>query len=196
MGTVRFYTDADGNKECLEGHEGYVAHELSTRRVYDPGPGEPMDMGDYDETSKTWWSGTWATGMPELTLRYRPTCECGWAGPIFDAVKSDRWRAEVVDDPQYRGYLPDRCEDELMEAWGDHADALVAQRVTLDPIAAANRDLRRATDALHRAIRDARVVGRSWAEIASQLGVSKQAAWERYRHIDHQLTEGPDNPRS
>jgi hypothetical protein len=38
------------------------------------------------------------------------------------------------------------------------------------------------------AVRSARRRGRSWAEIATKLGVSRQAAWERWRDLD---TEPP-----
>lgn len=46
------------------------------------------------------------------------------------------------------------------------------------------RDARRAVqvaeEALWRAVADAREAGTSWAEIAAELGVSKQTAWTRY----------------
>lgn len=34
------------------------------------------------------------------------------------------------------------------------------------------------------AVRDARADGRSWAEIATRLGVTRQSAWERWRDLD------------
>src|ERR1700752_2421511 len=34
------------------------------------------------------------------------------------------------------------------------------------------------------AVRAARVHGKSWAEIATQLGVTRQSAWERWRDLD------------
>lgn len=33
-------------------------------------------------------------------------------------------------------------------------------------------------------IRAARLAGASWGQIGKALGVTKQSAWERYRHID------------
>ena len=39
------------------------------------------------------------------------------------------------------------------------------------------------------AVRAARAHGRSWAEIATQLGVSRQSAWERWRDLDVDTAE-------
>jgi hypothetical protein len=39
------------------------------------------------------------------------------------------------------------------------------------------------------AVRDARAGRRSWAEIATRLGISRQSAWERWRELDE---EDPD----
>ncbi|WP_082951419.1 PASTA domain-containing protein [Mycobacterium sp. 852002-51057_SCH5723018] len=35
------------------------------------------------------------------------------------------------------------------------------------------------------AVRAARQLGKSWAEIATHLGVTRQSAWERWRDLDH-----------
>jgi hypothetical protein len=41
------------------------------------------------------------------------------------------------------------------------------------------------------AVRAGRQHGRSWAEIAVKLGVSRQSAWERWRELDGPLREDP-----
>ena len=41
------------------------------------------------------------------------------------------------------------------------------------------------------AVRTARASGRSWSEIATHLGVSRQSAWERWRDLDDRT---PDTP--
>ncbi len=41
------------------------------------------------------------------------------------------------------------------------------------------------------AVRAARRHGRSWAEIATQLGVTRQSAWERWRDLDDVAGPGP-----
>lgn len=49
-----------------------------------------------------------------------------------------------------------------------------------------------------RAVRSARLRDRSWAEIATRLGVSRQSAWERWRDLDGEegrpTTGTPDRP--
>jgi hypothetical protein len=42
------------------------------------------------------------------------------------------------------------------------------------------------------AVRRAREAGRSWSEIAGELGVSRQSAWERYAPIVGGLIAGPE----
>lgn len=42
------------------------------------------------------------------------------------------------------------------------------------------------------AVRTARRHRKSWAEIATHLGVSRQSAWERWRDLDEVTAEGPD----
>jgi hypothetical protein len=70
----------------------------------------------------------------------------------------------------------------LLGAADEHADDAGA-----DPLRAL-ADLgtvRRLLDQLElAAVRTARAHGRSWAEIATQLGVSRQSAWERWRDLD------------
>jgi transposase-like protein len=46
------------------------------------------------------------------------------------------------------------------------------------------------------AVRSARRVGRSWAEIATKLGVSRQSAWERWRDLDVEGGALGDEPGS
>lgn len=46
------------------------------------------------------------------------------------------------------------------------------------------RQVRKLHTELERSVIRLRLHGRSWAEVAEQLGVSKSAAYERYRHLD------------
>lgn len=53
--------------------------------------------------------------------------------------------------------------------------------------------LRRLLDSAElEAVRCAREAGHSWAEIATRLGISRQAAWERWRELDEAPTEDED----
>jgi len=64
-----------------------------------------------------------------------------------------------------------------------------------DPLAALGHvgTVRRMLDEVElRAVRSARLRGRSWAEIATRLGVTRQSAWEKWRDLDGPT--GPDEP--
>ncbi len=54
-------------------------------------------------------------------------------------------------------------------------------------------ELRRALDQTElTAVRAARREGRSWTEIATQLGITRQSAWEKWRDLDD--AAGPERP--
>ncbi len=46
------------------------------------------------------------------------------------------------------------------------------------------------------AVRTARSHRKSWAEIATRLGVTRQSAWERWRDLDDSLERQPTGPSS
>ena len=52
----------------------------------------------------------------------------------------------------------------------------------MDAVSAAARDKERAETALHDAVRHARKAGIPWAIIGTAVGVSRQAAQERFSH--------------
>ncbi|SHK06381.1 PASTA domain-containing protein [Pseudonocardia thermophila] len=55
-------------------------------------------------------------------------------------------------------------------------------------------EVRRLLDEVElRAVRSARLRGRSWAEIATRLGVTRQSAWEKWRDLD-ESPSAPDAP--
>lgn len=56
----------------------------------------------------------------------------------------------------------------------------------LELVAAASRTVAAARGGLDEAVRRARAGGRSYAAIGAALGVSRQAAWERFHHLDEQ----------
>lgn len=74
-----------------------------------------------------------------------------------------------------------RAIDQLARWYADR------ERAGADPLAALSEIglLRRLLDEAElEAVRSARRSGRSWAEIATKLGVSRQSAWERWRDLD------------
>lgn len=46
------------------------------------------------------------------------------------------------------------------------------------------------------AVRTARQQGRSWAEIATQLGITRQSAWERWRELDDATAAAAGEPEA
>jgi PASTA domain len=67
-----------------------------------------------------------------------------------------------------------------------HADGGVPALEALDDIGEVRRVLGRAE---LEAVRTARRHGRSWAEIATRLGVTRQSAWERWRDLEEPVPE-------
>lgn len=57
----------------------------------------------------------------------------------------------------------------------------------LERLVAAEQAVHAARAALNAAALACREDGRSWAEMGAALGVSRQAAWERFRHVDDPL---------
>ena len=55
----------------------------------------------------------------------------------------------------------------------------------LDRLAENSEIIREAEAEIESYVMNARSLGASWADIAISLGVSKQAAWERYKQLAH-----------
>ena len=73
-----------------------------------------------------------------------------------------------------------------IEAWADEVDEnalVVADRDALKAIADYAERRERVEAALTEAVRTARRTGRSWSEIGTMLGVSKQAAQRKYSKL-------------
>lgn len=160
MGTLRYWTDEAGEDHELSDHEGYVEGELDI-----PNPLVPE-------------RGNWAAHFgPDVdghfTGHHRAACDCGWRGPVVDLPG----RAD-------EGMLPDEVEHGLMEAWDRHVDGEIEVLRSLGPVERWSAQARHATAQLERAITGARLAGHSWEAIGRRLGVSRQAAWERYRHLE------------
>lgn len=58
------------------------------------------------------------------------------------------------------------------------------QKAAAQAIVRAVRRVEAAEDALDAAVERARAKGVTWEAIATALGVSRQAAWERFRHVE------------
>lgn len=126
----------------------------------------------------------------ELSQRYRAgtydgsldavqsACSCGWRGPVVQAPHGVHWEPSMVE-------AEDETRDALLESWVAH----VRRGHVLDNV----RDAKRAEVAagllLADAVHAARDQEMSWALIASELGVSRQAAWERFRRAADQTPD-------
>ncbi|HEU5006910.1 MAG TPA: PASTA domain-containing protein [Jatrophihabitantaceae bacterium] len=76
------------------------------------------------------------------------------------------------------------------EPYGGHSAPGEGALAALDDIGRLRRLLDRAELV---AVRSARRHGKSWAEIATQLGVTRQSAWERWRDLDEAAeTDAPN----
>uniref|UniRef100_UPI0015F0DF9C AsnC family transcriptional regulator n=1 Tax=Pseudonocardia pini TaxID=2758030 RepID=UPI0015F0DF9C len=76
------------------------------------------------------------------------------------------------------------------EAWDRLARRLRTGDAALDALSDIG-SLRRLLDRAElEAVRDARGARRSWAEIATRLGVSRQSAWERWKDLDEEGARG------
>jgi hypothetical protein len=90
----------------------------------------------------------------------------------------------------------DFAADDARRAWqriagwfAVHPEGGDAALDTLADIGTVRRLLDQATLA---AVRTARSSGRSWSEIATRLGMTRQSAWERWRHLDADPLPVPD----
>jgi hypothetical protein len=90
------------------------------------------------------------------------------------SAAEDAWRAGRGAWERLAGWLRD-------DASPGHADTGDAAVDALEDIGVVRRLLDQAELV---AVRTARRHGKSWAEIATRLGVSRQSAWERWRDID------------
>jgi PASTA domain len=77
---------------------------------------------------------------------------------------------------------------ERLDGWDQdaHPDDGTAALAALSDIGTARRLLDQAELS---AVRTARRHGKSWAEIATRLGVTRQSAWERWRDLDEEQPE-------
>src|SRR5690625_3414564 len=92
-------------------------------------------------------------------------CACGWRGSAYLRSQTPRLSAQ-------------EAEPLLVREWTEHVHQalpeLEVHEVLADP----------AADPVAAAVRNARSGGASWARIGAAAGISRQAAWERWRHLE------------
>lgn len=114
----------------------------------------------------------WQYRPPAAITGWRGACDCGWRGPIHPRPAG--MTAEDAID------APEDIEDACHAAWQAH----------VEPFEGAS-DLRRLADEhtatgqrLDHGVRAARARGTSWAVIGDAVGITRQSAHERWRHVD------------
>lgn len=166
MGWFRVTGDDD---DLLSDHEGWPAAQLAT-----PLPAEVLD--NYPGVLHPGQTETsmWAADIGPYITGWRAACECGWRGSHVYP------RAEYPTDD---GGYPEEVEQACQAEWDAHIDQLMPE----EQIREAARAAGGAQERLAVAVRDARAGGVSWDAIGRATGTSRQAAWERWRHLDVQL---------
>ncbi len=135
-------------------HEGYVAAVLTDdTTVRDPAP---EVRGEDSENVRGW----------------RPACSCGWQ----------------TDTTEFRGTETAPDGETQERAWADwqlHLRRAVPE-IVLHDLVAEHGDAAQRIDAAVRGLRAPVDGGRrpiSWERIGAAAGITKQAAWERWRHL-------------
>lgn len=165
MGTLRYYTDHLGDDRELSEHEGYIESELDIENPLTPQRGR-------------WAAHDGPDTRGHFTGRHRPACSCGWRGSIFEPDAPNRWRGRV-NFHKSAMMFPDDLRDALMDEWSDHADNVIATKTTLAGITYWREQRDRASAQLDAAVLAARD-RYTWDEIARALGITRQAAHQRW----------------
>lgn len=178
MGWHKTYTDDDGLEVELHDHEGYMERELVA-----PWPEPDSDLGPFDAETGSWWTSSWGRGKPDPTGRWRPACDCGWRAGEVDVDMLASADPGVYDGGD-RAFLADATYEQLMAPWSAHVGAIIAERTALSGLREAAEAVRKADAKLRHKVLLARRAGLSWREVGRALGVSGQAAHQRFADLD------------
>lgn len=170
-------------------HEGFAADLVADGRI---SPGSSNGFGvlfrrpDADEMV----AAAWAQGRPPTTdetyevvpwdqvVGWQGRCECGWSGLPWKRVDDPaaaNWDARrVYADSKH--HAPEPVEDAIYTEWKIH----IAPDLALTDVDSAAADVATATKRLNEAVAAARAAGASWAGIGAAVGISRQAAHERW----------------
>jgi hypothetical protein len=121
-------------------------------------------------------------------IGWRGACTCGWQGALWTRVGS----AAEEDLPRRRAYIPASgfsdpsatVEEAIGEEWRAHA---VPVTLVAD-VRAAARGYARAGERLTASVAAAKAAGATWADIGAAVGITRQAAHERWK--DNEETAG------
>jgi hypothetical protein len=111
---------------------------------------------------------------------WRALCSCGWEGPLWQRV-TDRKAAAPTRHRVFVPFLGVACpsvdvEEAIRSEWMAHAGPADAVR----ELGTAAEALKQAQERLKRKVVQARAAGVSWALIGASVGMTRQAAHERW----------------
>lgn len=161
--------------EDASDHEGYVAFTIDDGRVAGASrldgvwvPAVVADKGVAREV-RDFPDGTTEALLPwERVVFWRAQCSCGWAGGMRPATETD---------PRGQRDCPDLLADEVfLPQWQEHI-ADVTTLISLRRLARKRAELDQEID---QAASRARAAGHSWNQIGAAVGISKQAAQQRW----------------
>ena len=163
--------------EDAPGHEGWVGSVFADGTL---SSGTSTGAGVYaegytylphdDNDTSTWGviDPTYLRPYSDIT-GWVVRCECGWKGVTRPLV------LERDVDPRWNEPSSDR-EAELMDEWRRH----IAPMTRTGRVRDLAERLADVQAQLWDAVRESRDAGASWSDVGSALGVSKQAAQQRY----------------
>lgn len=143
----------------------------------------------------TWWGVTREEAPGEDAAWMLPACVCGWRGvrvpytgydPQAPEAGRDQWDAHMAG---LAAQLPSpefAAKAEQAIVWIDEMRHFVddAPSKTLPMLRMMRAMGERVDDQIAHTVAAARRSGESWTTIGQALGVTRQTAWQRYRHID------------
>ncbi|WP_017584289.1 hypothetical protein [Nocardiopsis valliformis] len=126
-----------------------------------------------DNTTAT---SKWSLEIADRVTGWRAGCKCGWSG--LDTFSR-------ADYPSEHGRATDQVTQYLSQAWQDHVYSAVPE-LRLHTLAS-QRSL---TDAaLDSEVQTLRLRSVSWDRIGAAVGIARQSAWERWKHLDLERRE-------
>jgi hypothetical protein len=164
-----------------EGHEGWAASVTPDGRRTGSSTGRGMLVegitGRYERD--TTMPGYEIVPHREI-IGWQGQCECGWQGEFWERVPS----AEEADLGQRKAHLPleksahapEPVDDAIGDEWLQHVAPLGA----VAGVEAAARDYAQAGRRLDKTVAAAKAAGASWADIGRAVGITRQAAHERW----------------
>ncbi|UYY83716.1 hypothetical protein OIT41_20430 (plasmid) [Arthrobacter sp. YA7-1] len=120
-------------------------------------------------------------------IGWRGACTCGWRGMMWIRVGS----AVEEDLPRRRAYIPSSgfsdpsasVEEAIEGEWRAHVMPLKL----VDEVRAAAREYASAGERLTDSVAEAKAGGATWAEIGAAVGITRQAAQERWKNARYPL---------